>query len=308
MPEYLVRADLDFSWSYHERNGRSTLMIPYKLPINIGPFKLDDSPNKGVFLAELGLVDWDQLTQHQPEREYPTSMLYLELKVRGSGSAEATAESDNKLELIECLFRLFRTGDVSVRRHGSVLRADRQRPSLEDLVASRPIKPRMEPLYARPPYPLSDDVLADFVQFFSRHWGALSHIKPYLKTAMTRFNSSYERRDLSDRLIDLVIALEALFGDRNPGSIGYKLAMRCACWLHPAGQDRVKLFSQIKKYYVWRSDAVHAGKPGAFSEADVTKLEDVVRNCLTKFLDYQIRDGCTPHDREIDDLVMLAKI
>ncbi len=81
MPEYLVRADLDFSWSYHERNGQSTLRIPHNLPVSIGPFKLDDSPNKGVFLAELGLIDWSQRNERQANRQYPMSMLYLELKV-----------------------------------------------------------------------------------------------------------------------------------------------------------------------------------------------------------------------------------
>ena len=306
MAEYLVRADLDFSWSYHERNGQSTLRIPHNLPVSIGPFKLDDSPNKGAFLIELGLIEPRQLNQDRPDRDYPMSMLYLELKVQGSSSAEALIQADEKLENIECLLRLFQPGDVSVRRHGSVLRADKERPSLEDLVTFRPVKPRMEPLHTRPPYPLDDVVLADFGKFFSRHWCTLGTIRRRVKVALGRFNSSYERRDPSDRLIDLVIALEALFGDDGPG-ISYKVAMRCAGWMHSPGQDRATLFSKVREYYRLRSKAVHGEKPRSPSGDDVDALEEIVRKSLLKFLDHQKKPGYTPQRKELDDIILLGR-
>ena len=61
---------------------------------------------------------------------------------------------------------------------------------------------------------------------------------------MARFSSSYEKRDPADRLVDLVIALEALFGDSGDSSnLRYKLAMRGASWLHATECKRVALHS-----------------------------------------------------------------
>lgn len=306
MAEYLVRADLDFSWSYHERNGRSTLKTPYNLPVSIGPFKVDNSPNKGVFLAELDLIDWSQLSRRQPNRQYPMSILYLELKVQDSSPAQALHQADSRLEHIECLFRLFQTGDVSIRRHGPVLRADEQRPSLESLLNSRPVKPRMEPLYARSPYPLDDAVLANFVQFFSRYWCTLSASKPNIKIGLSRFNSSYEQRDLPNRLIDLVIALEALFGGGKPRSISYTVAERCAGWLCSPGRSRDTLFSKVKKYYSLRSKVVHGRNLSCLPGDEVDALEGIVRESLRKFLDHQRLRGHTPQGKEIDNTISLG--
>ena len=136
----------------------------------------------------------------------------------------------------------------------------------------------------------------------------LDRVEPYLKTAMARFNASYERRDLSDRLIDLIVAMEALFGDGEPGSVAYKVAMRCACWLHPPGDVRVELFSKIKNYYSIRSKAVHGGELSSLLKEEVVELEEIVRRSLLKFLEQQKGLSGAPHGRKIDDLIMLGKM
>ena len=306
MPEYLVRASLEFIRDFEQESHGSKPAIPLKLPVNICPFRLEKSPNAGIYLADLGFVDPDQVSQDQPTWEYPISLLYLEFTIQDSGHAQAQA--DSRLEAIELLLRLFQPGGVSIRRHNLMWRVEEQGSRMALFLNPRPIKPEIATLYGRTPYPLGDDTLANFVEFFKQRWDVLDCVEPYLKTALARFNSSYERRDLSDRLIDLVVALEALFGDGEPGSIAYKVAMRCACWLHPPGDVRVKLFSKLKNYYSMRSKAVHGGEPISLFKEGVVELEEVVRRSLLKFLEQQKRLGGAPHGRKIDDLIMLGKI
>ena len=127
---------------------------------------------------------------------------------------------------------------------------------------------------------------------------------------MSLFSSSYEKRDLADRLIDLVIALEALFGDSDSSSTTYKMAMRGACWLYAKESDRHAAFRTIKKLYGYRSRIVHGnsalGKD--LTGQQVNDLECMVRSGLRKFLDWQVKNGETPSGTKIDELIMAGKI
>ena len=80
----------------------------------------------------------------------------------------------------------------------------------------------------------------------------LPKVNQSIDLALSRFNSSYERRELVDRLIDLVIALEALFGEQGD-SLSLKVASRCACWLYPPGQERWDAFVAVRDMYRKRS-------------------------------------------------------
>ena len=126
---------------------------------------------------------------------------------------------------------------------------------------------------------------------------------------MARFSSSYEKRDPADRLVDLVIALEALFGDSGDSSnLRYKLALRGACWLHATECKRRVAFSAIKKFYDDRSSVVHGNLSKNVTCKRVKELECMVRFALRKFLDWQVQQGKAPSGRDIDDLIMARKI
>ena len=126
---------------------------------------------------------------------------------------------------------------------------------------------------------------------------------------MARFSSSYEKRDPADRLVDLVIALEALFGDSGDSSnLRYKLAMRGASWLHATECKRRVAFGTIKKFYDDRSSVVHGNLPRNVTGKRVQKLECMVRSSLRKFLVWQVQHGKPPCGRDIDDLIMARKI
>jgi len=52
---YLVRAKLEFHWEFDEENRQAK--VPKQLPVNFGPFCLDQSPNAKFYLMDLGLID-----------------------------------------------------------------------------------------------------------------------------------------------------------------------------------------------------------------------------------------------------------
>ena len=69
--QFLVRADLAFGFL-------DGVPISTPLPVNLGPFRLDHSPNAGLYLAELGHIEPHQLSRGNYDSEFPMSLLYLE--------------------------------------------------------------------------------------------------------------------------------------------------------------------------------------------------------------------------------------
>ena len=289
-------------------NGGQEPAIPHSLPVRIGPFELNRSPNAEYHLADLGFVDPEELGEGHPDWEYPVSFLYVESRVSVPDSVDPQAEADSRFESLEWLLRLFQPGNISVRRHNWMWHVGVNGPQPALFFNFRPVKARTAALYDRPSYPLDDNNLASFDEFFKTHWDALGRVSSNLRTALSRFSSSYERRELADRLVDLVIALEALFGDREPGSIRYKIATRCASWLHPLGKHRFEAFRKIKELYDLRSQAVHGGNKAPFNERQVDELEKIVRKSLLKFLDWQVDKGHTPEGPKIDEAIMNGSI
>ncbi len=59
--QYLLRADLAFGFL-------DGVPISTSLPVNLGPFQLNHSPNAAMYLADLGLIDPDQPAREQHDR------------------------------------------------------------------------------------------------------------------------------------------------------------------------------------------------------------------------------------------------
>ena len=301
---YLVRADLALGFM-------DGVPISSALPVNLGPFRLDHSPNAALYLADLGLIEPDQISRDNHDSEFPMSLLYLEHRYTCANDENPTRQADGALVRLERLLRLFQPGEVSVLRHG-VWQNDedgRQTPAWSiSAYDFRPVKPPIEGLHEYGDYSLDDVTLRSLIEFIDRFWRVLDKTPTNIQTAMARFSSSYEKRDLADRMIDLVIALEALFGDGEPGSITYKLAMRGACWLHATKNERRAAFDTIKKLYRHRSRVVHGNSSNDLTGQRVNELEGIVRSSLRKFLDWRVQHGKTPDSRDIDDLIMAGKV
>ena len=151
---------------------------------------------------------------------------------------------------------------------------------------------------------------------------------PALGLSLGRFGNYFRRSSELDGLLDLVIALEALFGEGSQG-ITYKLALRCSYFLEPKFEERRQAFDKLKCIYNIRSSIAH-GMPDLSRELrkEVRKLwgEDdvkafasavddaaeyvrrairnvIVEGHLDKFRVNKSRD-LTPWHKFLDDLVL----
>jgi hypothetical protein len=77
-----------------------------------------------------------------------------------------------------------------------------------------------------------------------------------LRLGLDRFNSSYERTQPEDRLIDYWIALEAL-ALRQEDELSYRVSLRLAYYLGTDPDERETIFAQLRSSYDARSRIVH---------------------------------------------------
>ena len=297
MRNYTARAAVQFGavnqWRCRDCLNMSTL------PISMGGFRLEGSPNAGIYFGEVLGFD----PELDIDREYPISPLLVELEGhQATDAGSLVALVDREFETFELLLRLFQPGSISVRRHGFV--RDTETGRMWVSWNADPLKPNVVPLYPASEYHIHDDNIWSFLKFFNEFSDAMPRMGASVQLALSRFNSSYERRELVDRLIDLVIALEALFNDGDPGSVTFKVALRSACWLKPPGDERVRLFHAIKKAYGTRSAAVHGRGGSSPTDDQLNALEDTVRACLVKYLERRSQNEDEPVGNALDNLIL----
>ncbi|TRX51285.1 hypothetical protein FNH22_24425 [Fulvivirga sp. M361] len=88
-----------------------------------------------------------------------------------------------------------------------------------------------------------------------------------LDIALNRFNYSFSRLNLEDKVIDLFISIEAMFGDTG-GELSYRISLRMAKFIDiPA--EREFVFEFVKKMYGVRSKLVHGA---SLSKKDLSIL------------------------------------
>ena len=273
---YLFRAKLEFEWA--EGFKRS----PQPLPVRFGPFKLDESPNYELYLEERG-YEFGAKEGKQPKWEYPVSLLYVESEIIVKAGEYPEYAADQTFEQLEGMLRLFQEGHIYLRRHPHLWHLEEGVPKPEFFFVPQPIKPEPATLYERRPYRLDDETLGEFVDFFNSYWDVLRRESGRLRNALHRFSASCEARTLADRLTELVIALDALFGD-GADSLAYKIALRCASLLYPPGEARERAFKTIKKVYGERSELLHGAKLDTkFPPEEICQLEGDVRRAIVKF-------------------------
>lgn len=286
---YLVRAKLE----WHEDSYR----VP-KLPVKFGQFLLNYSPNNELWCIEHGFVDPDPakgLTQE--DKDYPVSPLYVETEIEEVKGQHPGSVADEILEQLEATLRLFQAGYIFLRRHNPVLELEQGVPP--SVSKSFPVSPiwwtfpppvKAEPdaLYRRGEYQLNDGTLAKFIEFFNSYWDVVRSKPHPLYTAICRFSSSYETRTLGDRLLQLMMAMEALFGNSSGTSIRNKVSSGCATLLYPPGGERDKVCKDIKDFYGERSGISHTGKLATeFSNDKLDQFEQYARRSIVKFLQSQ---------------------
>ena len=97
-----------------------------------------------------------------------------------------------------------------------------------------------------------------------RNFGGTDRDRDRLELSLGRLVSS-ERRILGrfryeDRLLDIAVALEVLFGLQG-GELTHKLSVRAAHLLGDSGEKRLAVYESVKRLYEERSRIVHGSRP-----------------------------------------------
>jgi len=120
-----------------------------------------------------------------------------------------------------------------------------------------------------------------------------------LDLACRRFQRAYEERDAEDKLIDLMIAFEALFlkGERGVPSKGKLIAVACSTLLGKNEEEREEIKQSLVEAYSIRNCIVHGSEYSRLEPYDkgevyldtlpdlVSKVEDYLRESIKKLLD-----------------------
>jgi len=292
---YLFRARFEHNWAGDPyKDATPTYVAPQNLPIKLDIFKIAISPNEASGFNNDVPYDIN----------YPLSPIYIEFTVDASDDRNPEAMADEQLEKLESLFRLFQKGSVFVRRDSTWVIKD-GKPDRDFFFNSPLIKPEPTPEYERGIYVINDNFSDIFNTFFHKYWKIINEKQQPIYNALIYFNSSYEKRTLAERLLELIIALEALFGEEGD-SLTYKIALRCACSLYPKGKERQKKYEYIKKTYKERSKIVHGDRLGTeYTEEKIDMLEDIVRNAILYFLKYATDGKPITEPKILDDLLFL---
>ena len=135
-------------------------------------------------------------------------------------------------------------------------------------------------------YVLNESDLPDLEQIHNRLKGDIPDEVPL---AIDRVNSAAERQRPEDQIIDLMIAMEALYGIGDHEAIRYKIRLRAATYLHDSPEDRWKLFRFLGHAYDQRSKVVHGGKPTKGNAAP-TDLVDRLLECVRQTIRRRLFD------------------
>ncbi|MBI4301620.1 MAG: hypothetical protein HY664_03350 [Chloroflexi bacterium] len=312
---YLVRAEI--------RGVYPELSV---LPSKFGEFVLDCSPNFEIWAFSEGVHEPPPgKSPPEPDYDYPVSAMYLDVEIKVEED-RLYEEAEAILNQLQGMLRLFKPGGIYVRRHKlwEVNTRDPSKRIEHDPLSISSIWTQLEylnaetipiPLYARDKYDLDNDTWKGFVEFFDAYWDIICQKLQPVYNALLRLSSSYEKRTLADRLVDLMIAMEALFGGR--GESTYKIALRSSCMLYPAGEAREGAFKSIKKFYDERSDIVHGRSLTSKSDyQSIDQFEWYVRTLICKFLELHRKKRLLLHssskkfdefEKELDKYLFFTK-
>lgn len=110
-------------------------------------------------------------------------------------------------------------------------------------------------------------------------------LRQVILRAGTCYEASIERNDVESRLINLSIALEALFSPSDRSELGYKIAL-CASLLVSNESERIDNFKFLREMYKKRSALFH----GTYHQGDVItvdqaeRLAGIIRISILRFL------------------------
>jgi hypothetical protein len=140
-------------------------------------------------------------------------------------------------------------------------------------------------------------VLLQYLAFYTAHLPEIDDMQSDLRKAMSIAGNYYEshhgRLSSEDKLIDLVISLEALFSPSREGELRFRIAQRGALLLGADAAERRRIFALLRRAYDARSALVHGGdspfQSAKFTADDLTTLGEAVRVAVLRLLTLHMR-------------------
>jgi hypothetical protein len=150
---YLVRAKLCGELS----------KIPRQLPVKFGDFSLNYSPNSEIWFIEQGFNETNSYNNMLHEdNDYPVSPLYIDIEteIKIDKEQHPLSVADEILEQLEAMLRLFKPGDIYLRRHKVwFLEGKITHPYISSRLPLPQVKAEPTTLYNRDNYELDDETL-----------------------------------------------------------------------------------------------------------------------------------------------------
>ncbi|MEM3616647.1 MAG: HEPN domain-containing protein [Candidatus Bathyarchaeia archaeon] len=106
--------------------------------------------------------------------------------------------------------------------------------------------------------------------------------KAFIRHGIKYYYMALAEHDIQRKIIDLFIALEALFSVGE--EVRFRTSLRISLLLSFLGLDRKKVFDTVYELYYKRSKIVHGVENVDVSWDEVNKLERYLRDCLRVFL------------------------
>jgi hypothetical protein len=142
------------------------------------------------------------------------------------------------------------------------------------------------------PYGGKFELTEDEVPQFLELWHLLKQGAERFRFSIHRFNLAFDRGLLADRIVDLVIAAEALFlsdlNEKYRGELRFRFALRAAKFIEHGRYCEHDVFQVMRRAYDARSAIVHGGSLPDNESADlpafIDAIEELVRLGLRKAL------------------------
>jgi hypothetical protein len=164
-------------------------------------------------------------------------------------------------------------------------------------------------------FELSEGEVPQFLEL----WRLLEEGAARFGFSVHRFNLAFDRGLLADRIVDLVIAAEALFlGDldvQDRGELRFRFALRAAKFIEHPTYSEHDIFRVMRRAYDARSAIVHGGSPKDTRLPDnqstelptfIDAIEELVRLGLRKALSLK-EDGKKLRQAEYWDTFLFSK-
>ncbi|MEM2203875.1 MAG: HEPN domain-containing protein [Sulfolobales archaeon] len=131
-----------------------------------------------------------------------------------------------------------------------------------------------------PKYVFSTGDVQPFTQLWRKYSKLRNQLPKNIKFSLRWFNKAYEEREMLDKLLDLEIALEVLFGTSNR----YRLDLYVPHFIGSNKEERLKINKDIRDLWEKRSSIVHSGYSEVTPEF-VSRIENIYRLSMQKFLE-----------------------